>query len=152
MPERKISYDKIQGKSQHGFVVKAPSWERLYVDSALALTDFLVPLDSIKDGQTKTLKVSGTSLKQLMENWLTAVLSLFRNDKFLSHRIVFEKFDGKTIQAKCFGEAYDRIRHGAPSDFVGIDGLPIEVGDGATPEPYFYVKVYFRESENTKVG
>ena len=148
MPERKIAYEKLQGKSHHGIVVKAPSWQRLYIDAALALTDSLVPLDSIHDTETKTVSVQGANLKELMEHWLKAIILLFRNDKFLCRRVVFEKFDGKSIQARCFGEAYDRIRHGLPGgDFIDVNGLPMEIGEGTGSESGFFVKVFLREVE-----
>ena len=47
MPERIVEYQRLEQKAGTGFLVMAPSWQRLYSDAALCLTDLRVKLDRI---------------------------------------------------------------------------------------------------------
>ena len=59
MPERVVTYQIINQKLDTGFLLTAPSLQRLYIDGALALTDFLVQLDRVKTENTRTLTATG---------------------------------------------------------------------------------------------
>ena len=141
MAERKIDYQTFQHQAHSGFVITAPSLARLYVDAALSLTDQLSRLDRIESRDCKEIKVSGGTREELMRIWLNWVLEAFAKDKFLSHRIVFNQFDGKTISATLWGETYQPVKHGHVVEVKAIEAGQIEIGDKATPEPHFFAKV-----------
>jgi SHS2 domain-containing protein len=141
MPERKITYDRFQEKAHSGILVKAPSWERLYIDGALALTDVMARLDAIEASDKHRLTVTGTNSQNLMLNWLNEILKVFESKKFVSRRIVFDKFDGKSITATLSGEGYVPLKHGLAPEIKPFDASRLAFGDGQTPEPYFFVKI-----------
>lgn len=118
MPERKVSYEKIARKKETGLKLEAPSLQRLYIDAGLAFTDFLIPLDLIQVVDKKTVCISGTTQEDLLAKWINHLLHLFKKEKFLSSRIVYEKFDGKSIQASLFGESYVPTRHGSSAEIT----------------------------------
>lgn len=140
MPERKITYDRFQEQDRNGILVKAPSWERLYIDAALALTDVIGRLDAVDVVDKERLTASGKNTAELMLNWLNEILKLFREKKFLARRIVFEKFDGKTITATLSGESHKPLRHGVPPEIHVLESAHLSFGDGTNPEPHFFVK------------
>jgi len=141
MPERALTYESINNKKHSGFIVTAPSWQRLYIDSALALTDLLVDLDLIKEIDKKTVEACGETKETLMVSLLNEVSKLFDTEKFLAHRVVFNTFDGKKITASLFGETYHNVRHGYASDIKSIHEKIVEMGESKREENQFYAKV-----------
>ncbi len=142
MPERKVDYKKVTNKADVGLFVTAPSLQRLYIDIGLAFTDSLVQLDVVKDTEKKAVAAAGNTREALLLAWLTELLALFQNDKFLAKRIVFDKFDGKMIQATLWGEIYQSTRHGSVPRIKSIRQTPLEIGDKSSPEPHFFAQVF----------
>lgn len=139
MPEQKIEYELLEHKADTGFLVVAPSWEQLYVHAALALTDMLVRLDHIREKEKKTLSVKAANKESLLVNWLNEILFLFEKERFLAHRILFEKFDGSEIRAALWGEIYDPARHGHFSEVKAVTYHQLELGED---EKGFFTRVF----------
>lgn len=142
MPERKIAYESLKHKADGGFLVKAPSMERLYIDSALSLIDQLVALDRIKDTEKRILSTKGESKEDLMEKWLNEILLLVHQERFLPKRITFQKFDGKSIQATLFGDNFESLRHGSPPDLQTVTRERIQLGELRDEDMHFFAKVF----------
>lgn len=137
MPERKIEYSVLAHKADTGLRVTAPSWARLYIDSALALTDKRVQLDLIKEDAKQTVKVKGKDKETLFVKWLNEVLVLFEKDKFLCRRIVFDSFDLSHIEATLWGDTYEGTRHGSVSEIKAVTYHELKIGevpDALNPE------------------
>jgi len=142
MPERKITYEILEHTSDSGFIIRAPSWERLYIDAALALTDILVKLDCLEEKEKKTVNTQADNPESLMVKWLNEVLFLFEQYKFLSKRIIFDQFDGKKIGATLWGDNYNPTRHGHISEIKAVTYHQLELGESLTAEPQFYAKIF----------
>jgi SHS2 domain-containing protein len=142
MPERRIEYERLEHKADTGFLVKAPSWQRLYTDAALALTDLRVRLDRITDAEKRTAQVVAEDKEGLMVKWLTEVLFLFEKDRFLAKRVVFTQFDGKSIGATFWGETYNPLRHGTVSEIKAVTYHQLQLGEIAGTEPQFFARVF----------
>lgn len=142
MPERKIEYQPLDRRASTGFHVTAPSWQRLYIDAGLALTDTLVKLDRIKDQDRQVVVATGSNREELMLRWLSGLLALFSQDKFLAKRIVFDEFDGKSLSATLWGESYNPLRHGHVAESKALTSQQVEMGEKASPEAHFYAKVF----------
>jgi SHS2 domain-containing protein len=141
MPELKIDYQKLQQHKEPGVFVEAPSMERLYINAALAITDSLVPLDTIADPDRRTIVVEGADQESLLAAWLDAVFSHMNEGRFLCRRIIFESFDGKKIRATLRGEQYESTRHGHLGTVV-LDRDHIEMGADFEGTPRFFAKVF----------
>ena len=142
MPERKIAYQRLEHKADSGFLVTAPSLARLYIDAALVLTDHLVKLPGISDREREQVKLDAPDKEGLMVKWLSEVLFLFEHKKFLSKRIVFDKFDGVQIQATLWGQKYEPLKHGTISEIKAVTYHQLAVGYEETPEPHFFARVF----------
>ena len=147
MPERQIAYQLVNQKQDTGFSLTAPSLERLYIDGALALTDFLVKLDRIQATDTRQVTVGGKNRDELMSKWVGEILSLFEKDRFLARRIIFRKFDGKQIEATLFGEKFDSIRHGGSPNLRSLIPQNLQISDKMDPEPQFSLRIMLGESK-----
>lgn len=142
MPERRIEYQQVSHKSDTGYLVTAPSLERLYIDAALALTDQMVKLDLIDTSERRTLSASADNRTALMAKWLSEVLALFDKEKILCRRIVFNQFDGKRIGATVFGQKYDPVRHGHVAELKAVTHEQLQMGDKPEPEPHFFARIF----------
>lgn len=142
MPERAIEYQILEHKADTGFLVKAPSLQRLYIDAGLALTDLRVKLDRIAEKEKQIVSVAGETREALLVAWLNEVLFLFERHSFLVRRIVFDVFDGKKIKATLWGESYDPLRHGSLSEIKAVTYHQLKLGDVAQPEPHFFAQVF----------
>lgn len=142
MAERKVEYQTLDHKADTGFMVTAPSLERLYIDAGLSMTDMLVRLDRIGSEERQTVSLTADNREQLMVRWLNEVLFLFERHKFLCRRIVFNQFDGKRILATLWGETYASIKHGHISEIKAVTYHQLELGDRAQPEPHFYARIF----------
>jgi len=142
MGERQISYQRLEHKSDTGFLVRAPSLARLYVDAALALTDHLARLNTISDETRNQISLTAADKESLLVNWLNEVLYLFEQRKFLSKRIVLDQFDGKKISATLWGSDYNPIKHGHASEIKAVTYHQLELGYVEKPEPHFFARIF----------
>ncbi|MCB0416229.1 MAG: archease [Bdellovibrionales bacterium] len=142
MPEARLDYQKIKNLAKPGFVMEAPSMERLYINAGLALTDLLVDINTVQDQERHTIVVEAPNKEGLMAAWLGEILAHYQNSGFLCRRIVFDKFDGKRIQATLRGEKYSPLRHGHIHAIKGI-AETLEFGERLDTHPVFFVKVLF---------
>ena len=142
MPEARIEYQVLEHTADTGFLVSAPSWERLYINAALSMTDIMVKLQHIHTVEKRVIKVSAETKESLMIQWLNEVLYLFGKEKFLARRIVFNRFDGKQIEAQMNGEFYNPVRHGAFSEIKAAMFDQLQLGECALPEPHFEARVF----------
>ena len=141
MPEPKLTYTQLDRSAHKAFLIESPSLERLYINSALALTDQLVKLELIQDHVKRTIAAESDTRLELMVLWLNQIIVAFELDNFLSRRIVFSQFDGKTINATCFGQHYSAIQHGHVDKLKQLTNAQLEVGTCPEPQQGFYAKV-----------
>ena len=147
MPERRVSYQKLNRNAEDAFSVEAPSLQRLYIDAALALTDMRVALDLVDDLTKLQLTAAGATREKLLLAWLNGILGLFAKENFSPKRIVFDKFDGKEIKATLHGQKYDPLRHGSVSTELTVSSSQLEIGEKAVPEPHYFAKVFLENNQ-----
>lgn len=145
MPERAIDYQSINQKKDRGFQLEAPSLERLYIDSALAMTDQLVRLSMIQGVDRFEVSVESQTKETLLVLWLNAVLNLFENKKFLPKQIYFNRFNGSMIQATLIGESYNPIKHGHITKVKAIETSDLQLGTLSQSNNSFFVRVFLND-------
>lgn len=143
MPERKISYQLLEQKADSGFLVKAPSWQRLYIDAGLSLADILVKQDLVNGAERRQVKVSAENRESLLIAWLEEILTLFHTQQFLVKRIVFDQFDGKQIAATLWGEEYVPTRHGSAAEIETITSKNLQLGDSPGEASEICARIFF---------
>ncbi|MBI4405422.1 MAG: archease [Deltaproteobacteria bacterium] len=142
MAENKIEYERLEHKADAGFAVEAHSLERLYINAALALTDMLVPQQTIQELERRAIEVQADDRETLMVRWLNEILFFFEKDKFLAKRILFENFDGKHIESVLWGDTYDPIRHGLASEIKAATYHQLKLSEVTTPELKFRAEIF----------
>lgn len=143
MAERKIIYESLKHQAKGGFLIRAPSLERLLIDAALSFVDQQVCLDLIKDSVKKTVSVEAPSKENLMVKWIQSIHTLSEKERFLPKRIVFNKFNGKRIEATLFGDAYEPTRHGALGKIGAIACQQLQLEESTNGEMHFFARILF---------
>lgn len=105
-------YRKLEHQADVGFIVRAPTWQRLFADAALVVTDLQVPLKDVEEREKRTVRVSAPNREELLVRWINALLALVSTERFLPRRVVPERFSFQEISATLHGEIADPIRHG----------------------------------------
>jgi len=146
MPERKVQYEPLSPQKDVGFLLSAPSYERLFIDAALALTDFRFRLEFIESLERKQIEVTGQDLTGLMSAWLLAVFQLSKTEGFIARRIVFEKFDGTFLRASLHGEKHSPLKHGGNDSVTDVLTEQVVLGEVTYPETAFTVQVKLRST------
>jgi SHS2 domain-containing protein len=99
--------------------------------AAMALFDTMCDVNSISPNQVDNLKVTGADEVSLLYNWLESLLLQFE-----LQRRVYSKFNvtitRKTpneleVNAKVYGEPYDRRKHGAKVEVKAVTYHKMEV-------------------------
>lgn len=140
MAERKIEYRRVQRGKRVGILVEAPSLQRVFLDTGLAFFQSLVtgsraeiPLDPVP----KRLALQATNSQGLFKEWAVALLNLYSVERFIVSRAIFEKFDGKTLNAVLHGSAYTPLAHGAFQNLGTVDAAKCLLKtDGPTEIPF----------------
>lgn len=143
MAEKCLEYQSLKHHPQSGFQIQAPSLERLYIDSALALTDQLVKLNLLENAEKFKVNVESDTREGLMLLWLNQVLTLFDEKRFLAKRIYFSRFDGTRIEATLMGEIYNPIRHGHTDGLKLLQSEQLQLGLVENGEQQFFVRIHF---------
>ncbi len=140
----KVSYEVLEHKSDTGFMVTAPSFQRLYVNAALALTDMRVSLDLIDTGLKKTVEVSADDKESLMVKWLNEILYLFDAERFLCGVVVITEFSLKKIKATLHGQTYIPTKHGHVSEIKAVTYHQLQIGELNKSEngPEFFARIF----------
>ncbi|NBX76423.1 MAG: archease [Proteobacteria bacterium] len=141
MRERAIDYQSINQKADRGFQLEAPSLERLYIDSALAMTDQQVKLTTIQGGERFEVLVESNTREELLALWLNEILQLFENNKFLPRQIYFSQFNGTKIKATLMGETYNPIKHGHITKLKSILPENLKLGTLNQGDNIFFAQV-----------
>lgn len=141
MKPESIDYTPLEHTADSGFLVRAPSWERLYIHAALALTDQMVKLSSISESEKLRVSVEAESKERLMVKWLNEILFQFEKNRFLCKRIVFEKFSLSSIKSSLWGEKYVPSKHGHFSEIKAVTYHQLVLGE-TLEEHQFFAKIF----------
>lgn len=76
----------------------------LFQNSVIALSSLLVDLRSVREKESRKIRLTAGDLPHLLVLLLKEVLFLFEAKQFLSGRLVVEKLDGKMLTGRLEGE------------------------------------------------
>ncbi|MFM8268635.1 MAG: archease [Pseudomonadota bacterium] len=141
MRERVIGYESINQKADRGFHLESPSLERLYIDSALAMTDQVVKLTTLQSIDRCEILVESNSREVLLALWLNEILNLFEQKRFLPKQIYFSQFNGKQIKATLIGDTYNPIKHGHVRKLKTIQPEHLKLGSTTQGDNTFFARV-----------
>ncbi len=96
-----------------GFEAFGATREEVFANSARALVDIVVDLDSIASREEKVLEVTGPDPPSLLVNWLSEILYLFDAEGWLFSDFEVRRLRDRSLSALARGEKFDPARHQA---------------------------------------
>lgn len=120
-----------------GFQIRSERLDKLFEETAIALTNLVVEVHTILRKETKKFELTGASTQELLHAWLAEVTFLLDYEHFLPGEFVVEVFHDDAGQlrltATVAGERIDNKRHVLRNRIKTVlvkDEKLIECGDG----------------------
>jgi SHS2 domain-containing protein len=107
------SFRVLEHTADIGFEALGASREELFANAASALINLVVDLDTIRPSRELTVKAEGSTLPDLLVNWLSEILYLHDAEGWLFRDFRVQELGEKLITATARGEKFDRGRHQA---------------------------------------
>lgn len=110
--------------------VKAENLEKLFEESAKAISDFMVFREKVENIKKRIIESSGETLEDLLVNFLTDLLSLLDSEMFIWNKCkvkIVKEHEYKII-AEVFGEKYSKEKHGYKGYIKAITYHRLEIG------------------------
>ncbi len=102
--------EEYEASGDLGFRAKGPDLPSVTATVAQSLIAALLPLDTIRERETRSLKVSGEDEEELMINFLNEVLFLVFGHRWLPRKVE-SLIWGDTLKAEFIGEPLNPQRH-----------------------------------------
>lgn len=103
------------------FEAESDSVNGLFESSALAVSDIMVDLETLRSETTKKVRISSEDLDRLLYDFLTEIIIVKDVDSLLFREIKVEvAADQKSLEATMKGEPIDRDRHLLRNDVKAV--------------------------------
>jgi len=103
------------------FEAESDSVNGLFESSALAVSDIMVDLETLRSETTKKVRISSEDLDRLLYDFLTEIIVVKDVDSLLFREIKVEvAADQKSLEATMKGEPIDRDRHLLRNDVKAV--------------------------------
>lgn len=137
----KLNYQRINQKAEVAFFLEAPSWSRLFIDTALAFLDHWVRVERVQAVSNHKLQLEGKSKEDLLEKFLREAYLLTLKYRFMVSGIILDQFDGSSLKATLWGEPYDPAKHGSLPDAHDLQFQQLQLGESLPPSQGVFARV-----------
>ncbi|MDO8578795.1 MAG: archease [Dehalococcoidales bacterium] len=101
----------IEHTADTGLIAYGKDLPEAFANAAYGMFSIIADLRLVRETESRVVEVSGNDTESLLFEWLNRLLYFFDVEMLLLKRFDIIKFDGKTMQAKCWGEKFDPSRH-----------------------------------------
>jgi len=101
----------IEHTADTGLIAYGKDLPEAFANAAYGMFSIIADLRLVRETESRVIEVSGNDTESLLFEWLNRLLYFFDVEMLLLKRFDIVKFDGKTLQAKCWGEKFDASRH-----------------------------------------
>ena len=109
-------YRIIEHTADIGIEVLAPTCSDIFVQSALALFDLMLGIDSIGKGLERPIKVEGDNVEELLVAWLNDLLYIYAVDGVIFSGFTDVRLEDGSFSATGLGETFAPERHCVASE------------------------------------
>ena len=103
-----------------GVEVTAATQEELYAGAAVALSDLLTELSSVRSRIVREIVVDGGDPADLLVNFLREVLYLWNGGGWLVKTCMIRQVDSRRLSAVLRGESFDPARHRIKTEIKAV--------------------------------
>jgi len=107
----KKGFEIIDHTADVGIVVYGADLKQLFSNAALALFSLVTNPKSIRQALQRDVKIISEDEDSLLVEWLNELIYLFDAEHILFNRFDIERLTSDSLQASCYGENIDPLRH-----------------------------------------
>ncbi len=104
-------YQLFDHTSDLGVQVRAEDLKSLFKNAALAMTDLMTDIKTVRNQSDRIVEVEAENIELLLREWLGELLFTFHTTGFLVSDVDVLDMSDKHVKAKIFGEQYQKKRH-----------------------------------------
>lgn len=108
---RRKTFKLLEHTADVGLVACGRTLPDAFASAALGLFSIIAELKTVRESESRTLKISEDDSEALLVSWLNSLIYLFDTEMFLGKRFEIKEFDGYRLKAVCYGECYQPSRH-----------------------------------------
>jgi SHS2 domain-containing protein len=105
------AFEIIDHTADVGIVVYGADLVELFSNAARALFSLIIEPESVQEKLRRDLKVSSEDKDSLLVEWLNELIYVFDAEHVLFRRFVINNLSEKLLQATCYGENFDPMKH-----------------------------------------
>jgi SHS2 domain-containing protein len=118
--ENQKHYRLNKRQSEIAVRVVGNSQADLFANSAFALFDVMVEMESVESKERLPLEVEGTDRDDLMVNWVRELLYLYQSGGYLLKEFHIREVKGTVVRAEVAGEKIDPDRHEIKQEIASV--------------------------------
>lgn len=135
-----LPYRQFDHTADLGIEVFGGTAGELFTNAAFAIFDLITDLKCVEPRETRTIKVEGVDMDDLLVNFLREALYLFNGERWLAKKFTLLEFEDNRLAAEARGEPFDPGRHRIETELKAVTYH--QLGIRKTPEG-FTTKVVF---------
>jgi len=107
----KKGFEIIDHTADVGIIAYGADLKQLFSNAALALFSLVTEPKSIRQELQRDVKIISEDKDSLLVEWLNELIYLFDAEHILFSRFDIERLTNDSLQASCYGENIDPLRH-----------------------------------------
>jgi SHS2 domain-containing protein len=107
----KKDFEIIDHTADVGIITYGADLKQLFSNAALALFSLVTEPKSIRQELQRDVKIISEDKDTLLVEWLNELIYLFDAEHILFSRFDIERLTNDSLQASCYGENIDPLRH-----------------------------------------
>lgn len=106
-----MPYRVLDHTADYMVEVVAEGESELFSEAARALFDIITDLDTVEPRESVSIQVEAESNEELLVSWLTELLFLYEDQRWLFSRFDARLVEEHRVEAEAWGEKLDAERH-----------------------------------------
>ena len=104
-------FDLIEHTADIGINAYGANLPEAFANAAYGLFSIITDLRKVRRSEVRKVTLEEKNSEDLLFVWLNHLIYLFDAEQLIFKSCTIEKFDGRKLEASCFGEKVDPRRH-----------------------------------------
>ncbi|MBI2853800.1 MAG: archease [Chloroflexi bacterium] len=106
-------FELLEHTADVAMVAYGKSLPEAFANAAYGMFSIIVDVDTIREVESQMVTVKADDVEMLLVEWLNQLLFTFEVNRLVFKRFDVREFSDLNLVATCYGEKYDRERHGS---------------------------------------
>ncbi len=106
-------FELIDHTADTGLVASGKSLAEAFANAAYGMFSIMAEVESVTEAESRHVEVTADDIEMLLVEWLNELTYIFDAERLIFRRCEVQELQDQKLVAICYGEKYDRSRHGA---------------------------------------